>query len=48
MHNSGKEEVKSRDEPNDASPVDTPQEEFNHILERKNMTKREFNWLWAG
>ncbi|KAF9326670.1 hypothetical protein BG006_009917 [Podila minutissima] len=47
MHNSGKEEVKSGDEPNDASPVDTPQEEFNHILERKNMTKREFNSLWA-
>ncbi|KAG0269155.1 hypothetical protein BGZ95_002178 [Linnemannia exigua] len=24
------------------------EEEYSNILERKNMTKREFNWLWAG
>ncbi|KAG0082081.1 hypothetical protein BGZ93_010758 [Podila epicladia] len=45
MHNGGNEEEKPVGvESNDASPA----EEFNHILERKNMTKREFNWLWAG
>ncbi|KAF9161521.1 hypothetical protein DFQ26_004473 [Actinomortierella ambigua] len=32
-----------------SSPEDPPpQEEYSHILERKNMTKNEFNWLWAG
>ncbi|KAF9165748.1 hypothetical protein DFQ26_009430 [Actinomortierella ambigua] len=32
-----------------SSPVDPPlQEDFSHILERKNMSKNEFNWLWAG
>ncbi|KAG0270089.1 hypothetical protein DFQ27_000747 [Actinomortierella ambigua] len=28
--------------------TDAPNEEFNQILERKHMTKREFYWLWAG
>lgn len=23
-------------------------EEYSNILERKNMSKREFYWLWAG
>ncbi|KAK3838031.1 MAG: major facilitator superfamily domain-containing protein [Linnemannia gamsii] len=34
-----------------ASLVDTPQieeEEYSNILESKNMSKREFYWLWAG
>ncbi|KAG0230799.1 hypothetical protein BGW42_000664 [Actinomortierella wolfii] len=36
-------------ETNDVSPTEAPpQEEFSQILERKHMTKREFNWLWAG
>ncbi|KAF9308195.1 hypothetical protein BG003_011450 [Podila horticola] len=34
----------------DAPLVDTPPhtEEYSNILERKNMSKREFYWLWAG
>ncbi|KAF9156771.1 hypothetical protein BG015_001635 [Linnemannia schmuckeri] len=31
--------------PMDASPAT---EEYSNILERKNMSKREFYWLWAG
>ncbi|KAG0226669.1 hypothetical protein BGW41_004109 [Actinomortierella wolfii] len=27
---------------------DAPKEEYNQILERKYMSKREFYWLWAG
>ncbi|KAG0023834.1 hypothetical protein BGZ81_007913 [Podila clonocystis] len=34
----------------DAPLVDTPPqtEEYSNILERKNMSTREFYWLWAG
>ncbi|KAF9369326.1 hypothetical protein CPB97_003684 [Podila verticillata] len=34
----------------DAPVVDTPPQtaEYSNILERKNMSKREFYWFWAG
>ncbi|KAF9402024.1 hypothetical protein BGZ94_005019 [Podila epigama] len=44
--------VDSVDEkPTDSTTVAEPpkeEEEYSHVLERKNMTTKEFNWLWAG
>ncbi|KAF9966975.1 hypothetical protein BGZ73_000790, partial [Actinomortierella ambigua] len=35
-------------EPSNApSPDPAPQEEYSNVLERKRMTKNEFNWLWV-
>ncbi|KAF9079723.1 hypothetical protein BGX23_003367, partial [Mortierella sp. AD031] len=45
-----KEEAAIGVEVKDAPLVYTPPqtEEYSNILERKNMSKREFYWLWAG
>ncbi|KAG0337512.1 hypothetical protein BG004_007615 [Podila humilis] len=47
---SGKEDEKPVEaiETHETEIAELPQEEFSNILERKNMTKKEFNWLWAG
>lgn len=49
-HHTSKEEKAIGAEVKEAPFVDTVPEtaEYSNILERKNMSKREFYWLWAG